>query len=319
VYRTTKEISNTKSTIGSFVVPVNAKTKSIIAASTASIQQSPEVLNEFPTSVHKILPARIALWDIYGGSMPSGWIRWLMEQFDYPISLIYADDIDKGKLKANYDVIVFVWGSIPGVTGGSGRSQAIPKADSIPAEYRHTLGRISVDKSIPELRKFMEEGGNIVTIGSATNLAYHLKLPVSNALMDVVNGENKPLPRDKYFTPGSILKVHIDNKNAAAWGMGATSDVYFDESPVFDISPSALSKQEIVPLMWFGKEKPLRSGWSWGQSYLLGKVTGFMAQVGKGKLYAYGPEITFRAQSHGTFKLLFNQLYNVKFEATKIK
>ena len=31
--------------------------------------------------------------------------------------------------------------------------------------------------------------------------------------------------------------------------------------------------------------------------------------VGKGRLYAFGPEITFRAQSHNTFKMLFNQLY----------
>jgi hypothetical protein len=26
-------------------------------------------------------------------------------------------------------------------------------------------------------------------------------------------------------------------------------------------------------------------------------------------LYAFGPEITFRGQAHGTFKMLFNGLY----------
>jgi hypothetical protein len=53
----------------------------------------------------------------------------------------------------------------------------------------------------------------------------------------------------------------------------------------------------------------VRSGWAWGQSYLKNGVAAFDAQVGKGKLIAYGPEITFRAQTHGTFKLVFNQLY----------
>jgi hypothetical protein len=38
-------------------------------------------------------------------------------------------------------------------------------------------------------------------------------------------------------------------------------------------------------------------------------VAAFSATVGKGTLYAFGPEITFRAQTHGTFKLVFNQLY----------
>jgi hypothetical protein len=61
--------------------------------------------------------------------------------------------------------------------------------------------------------------------------------------------------------------------------------------------------------MWFSTDKPLRSGWAWGQSYLRDGVAAFEAPVGAGKLTVFGPEITFRAQSQGTFKLLFNQLY----------
>ena len=33
------------------------------------------------------------------------------------------------------------------------------------------------------------------------------------------------------------------------------------------------------------------------------------ATVGKGHVYLFGPEITFRAQPHGTFKFLFNGIY----------
>ena len=31
--------------------------------------------------------------------------------------------------------------------------------------------------------------------------------------------------------------------------------------------------------------------------------------VGKGKVFLIGPEITFRAQPHGTFKMLFNGIF----------
>ena len=33
------------------------------------------------------------------------------------------------------------------------------------------------------------------------------------------------------------------------------------------------------------------------------------AKVGKGKVFLLGPEITFSAQPHGTFKFLFNGIY----------
>lgn len=56
-------------------------------------------------------------------------------------------------------------------------------------------------------------------------------------------------------------------------------------------------------------EQPLRSGWAWGQAYLRSGVVAFKADYGKGKLYAFGAEITFRTQPYGTFKFLFNGLY----------
>ena len=54
---------------------------------------------------------------------------------------------------------------------------------------------------------------------------------------------------------------------------------------------------------------PRRSGWAWGQGYLDGGGAAAEAKVGKGMLYLFGPEITFRATPHGTFKFLFNGIY----------
>ncbi len=65
----------------------------------------------------------------------------------------------------------------------------------------------------------------------------------------------------------------------------------------------------IRPVAWFDSPTPLRSGWAFGQGYLDGGVEVIDATIGKGKLYMFAPEITFRAQPHGTFKFLFNGLY----------
>jgi hypothetical protein len=256
----------------------------------------------------KIKPARIALWDNYGGSMQSGWTRWMFEQYHFPFTVVYPQEFDAGDLKSKYDVIVFVGGAIPGVAGRGGRGGGGFGGfgqDNIPAEYSKMTGRISADKTIPQLKAFLEAGGNIVTVGSSANLAYHLNLPVKNALVDA---SGAPLPGDKFYVPGAVLRVAVDNTDPATWGMEKETDVLYDNSPAFKLDADAASKG-VKPLMWFATDKPLRSGWAFGQKYLKDDVTAFSATVGKGNLYVFGPEITFRAQAHGTFKLLFNELY----------
>jgi len=116
------------------------------------------------------------------------------------------------------------------------------------------------------------------------------------------------LSRDKYYIPGSVLQVSVDNTNPLAYGMPDKVDVFFDNSPVFRLKPEA-SLKGIKPVAWFDSAQPLRSGWAWGQKYLQDGVAVIDAGFGKGKLLLFGPEIAFRAQPHGTFKLLFNGLY----------
>jgi hypothetical protein len=311
VHRITNVASGSAYSNGSFYIPSTSKSKALIDKIAAANNVQLMAASQKPKALIKIQKARIALWDTYGGSMPSGWVRFILEKFDYAFDVIYSKDIDTGNLKSKYDVIVFVGGAIPavGATTNAGFGFNNPNPDSIPAGFRNRLGRITAGKSIPQLKIFLEEGGNIITIGSSTQLAYHLKLPVSNAMTEIINGEVKPLGRDKYFTPGSILQMMVDNSQTATAGLNKLTDVFFDNSPVFKLNPDAVSSGIVKPLAWFGNDKLLRSGWSLGENYLKNGITAFEATVGKGKLYAFTPEITFRAQAHGTFKLLFNQLY----------
>lgn len=255
---------------------------------------------------------RIALWDTYGGSMSAGWVRWILEQHQFTFSLLYAKEIDLGNLKSKYDVIVFMGGAIPGLKGHTvSRDDSFerePKEADIPTEYHAQMGKIT-EKSIPSLKAFLEAGGDIVTIGSSANLAYHLGLPVRNALVEMVAGKERNLPGEKFYIPGSVMQVAVDPDTRANWGMSTKADVYFGMSPVFKLQPDAIAQQVVKPLAWYASDKTLRSGWAFGQAYLQDGVAAFEAKVGAGKLFVYGPEITFRGQTHSTFKLLFNQLY----------
>jgi hypothetical protein len=313
VYRITKqEGSDGLVKAGSFFVSSGGKSIQVLEKAAADYGVNISAVSKKPAGASKkITAARIAIWDQYGGSMSSGWTRWILEQFQFLYTVIYPKEIDGGKLKDKYDVIVFVEGAIPAATqsGRSGFREVASREEDVPAEYRNRLGQITAGKSIPELRKFIEQGGTVITIGSSTNLAFHLKLPVRDALVEMTNGKLTTLPPEKFFIPGSIMQVAVDSTSEISYGMSSKADVFFDSSPVFKIAPEAISSGEIRPIAWYPSEKTLRSGWAWGQEYLQDGVAAFLAKVGSGTLVAFGPEVTFRGQTHGNYKWLFNEFY----------
>jgi hypothetical protein len=261
----------------------------------------------------RLQPLRIGLWDQYGGSMPSGWVRWLLEKFEFPFKVVYPATLDAGNLNKKYDVLIFVRGAIPLSDRPDEtrrwNSSPQPKPESIPPEFRKRLGKVTVAKTVPKLLEFMKNGGTLLAIGNSTSIGYHADLPISNALVEKLkDGKEKPLPREKYFVPGSILQVSVDNTNPLACGLPEKVDVSFNDSPVFRIKPEAAQKG-VRSVAWFENKNPLRSGWAMGKHYLQGGIAVIEADVGQGKLFLFGPEITRRGQPHGTFKFLFNGIY----------
>jgi hypothetical protein len=287
-------------------VVAGARTRARLEEIAKSIGVSARAVATKPSSALKLAKPRIGLWDQYGGSMESGWTRWILEQFEFAFDRVYAPALDAGGLNAKYDALIFPNGGIPSAQGGGrgGRGGALPSEADLPAEYRPQLGRVTADRTIPALRAFVEQGGTIVAIGaSAASLAQYFKLPVSDHLVE--NGT--PLPRAKYFVPGSVLAARVDVSHPIAAGMNERTDVFFDNSPVFSLAPGA-EQAGVRRIAWFDTATPLRSGWAWGQSYLAGGAIALEARFGKGRVLLFGPEILQRAQPHGTFKLLFNAL-----------
>ena len=187
-------------------------------------------------------------------------------------------------------------------------SDEAPVPDRLPTEYRGTTGVISRARTLPQLKQFVEDGGTLISIGDSTSIGAALGLPITSALVETSSeGASRPLTREQFYVPGSVLRVRVDNSTPLGYGFESEVDVFFENNPAFRIAPDA--SRDIRRVAWFAGGSPLRSGWAWGQALLKDSVAIVDAPLGRGRVLLFGPEITFRAQPHGTFKFLFNGIY----------
>ena len=309
---------------GTHFIPARPSTLPKLQKLASDVGLSFEAVTAMPGGEALMLrPLRIGLVDRYGGSAPSGWIRYELEKFEFPFTQVFPPTLDEGNLAQKFDVIVVPSDLIPAAAAPASGGDAPPAAavapQNVPPEYRERVGAITREKTLPQLKKFMEDGGTVVAIGNSSSFALALGLPLASALIErSPDGKETALPGTKFYVPGSVLQAAVDNTNPLAFGMSDKVDFFFENDPSFKLKPDAQSKG-VKAVAWFDSDKPLRSGWGWGQGYLKDSVAVVDAQVGKGKLFLYGPEITYRGQPHGTFKFLFNGIYYGRTETVQLR
>ncbi len=243
---------------------------------------------------------RIALWDRYGGSMPSGWTRKILEDFGFDFTVVFPQEITSNRLSSDYDVLILEDGAVPDF----GRQMRGIDPDRIPQEYQNRLGAITIEEGIPEILAFVEQGGVVIAIGGSAVLGYHAGLPISDHLMEA----GRPVTRDEYFTPGSIHSIKLESSSPLTHGLGEHLDVIISHSPVFSLNEGH-EEQGVRRVGWFDTSQPLKSGWAWGQERMENGTALLEVQLGAGKMFLFSPKITFRAQSHAAFPLLFNGIF----------
>ena len=223
--------------------------------------------------------ARIALVDRPGGWSTSGWIRWLLEQYEFPYDLVLSGEWESTVFDS-YDIVILPGEAVVGV------------ASELPART-----------SVAALVALAQRGGTVLAMGQASSIGRLLGLPISYPLAS--------LPVSVFNVPGSVLQAAVDPAHPLAAGLGPDVHVMFNNNPVFRLRPYPESRG-VRPIAWFDSTTPLRSGLAVGQDRLDGMVAGLEAPLGRGRVVLFGPDITFRAQSHGTFKFLFNTIHDSK-------
>jgi hypothetical protein len=284
---------------GSIYVPAGGKAQDILATAAQQLGVTVTSVAKAPvTPALQLHAVRVALWDRYGGSASSGWIRWVLERYEFPFERVYAQSIDRGDLGDRYDVLI-----LP----DEAELQRVDRTPlTIPSQYRNETGVLTAERSVPALRRFVEGGGTIITIGQAAKLARSLGAPIEHIAFDGAgSGDDGGVS-----IPGSVLRVQVDNTSPIGFGFEQEVDVFFDNSPVFRVlDPRATTVAR------YG-DSALRSGWARGQQQLSGGAAVIDAPVGRGRVLALGPHVTFRGQSQATFKFLFNAIYYSKVQAT---
>ena len=164
----------------------------------------------------------------------------------------------------------------------------------MPPEFTGGLG----GEGVKALREFVEDGGTLVFLNRASDFAIEqFQLP----LRDVTAG----LPRNKFYAPGSIMRIELDTSHPIAKGMSKESIAWAEDSPVFEV----LDQPAVEVIAWYSKDKdPLLSGWLLGGDRMKGKAALVEIAMGKGRMILFGFRPQYRAQSLATYPLFFNAI-----------
>jgi len=259
-------------------------------------------LAQAPQGTSPMKTVRVGLYKPWLASMDEGWTRFVLEQYGFEMKNVDNKTVRAGNLNTAFDVIVIpdvekeviIDGKPPRRDEGAMRYWA-----EFPSEYAGGIGR----EGVTALKTFVEQGGTVVTLASGGELiADEFNVPVRNALARVRS--------DEFSCPGSLLRVNLDTTHPLNWGMAETAAAFVGEAIAYQTAvPGAELDRAVVAWYPEDEEDILLSGWMRGADKLTRRAAAVTFNVGKGKIVMFGFRPQFRAQTEGTYKMLFNALH----------
>jgi len=237
---------------------------------------------------------RVGLYKSWMASMDEGWTRWVLDDFKFPYVSLGDSAVRAGSLRRRFDVIVIPDLSLREVRDGM-------SAEQVPPRYAGGMGA----EGLAALKQFVEEGGHLVLVDGATELA-PAALGIDVKLVTAGGGRAVAADTEQIYAPGSILRVAVDRTHPVARGMADSAAIYFVNSTSLELpagSPArAIARYPSRP------ESILLSGFLQGAPKLAGKVAAADVALGSGRVTMFGFRPLYRGQSYGTFRMFFNAL-----------
>jgi hypothetical protein len=249
---------------------------------------------------------RLAIYQPWTASMDEGWTRWVLEQFEFDFKVLHNAEIRAGQLEKSYTHLILPSLSSRVILEGRRKGE-------VPPEYAGGLGT----EGVSALNSFVQNGGVLIAVENSADFAIeYFGLPLKNIIEPrrQSRSETEPSPaqsdRVRVYSPGSILKVAVDGSRPEAFGYDQEAAIFSYFSPVFEITKPEAQGQavKVYNLAWYPAYNPLLSGILLNGEKLQHKSAAVACEVGRGKVVLLGFDAIHRAQSHGSFKFLFNPI-----------
>jgi len=295
---------------GSFLVDGKAYEK--LKAAVVPLGLTAVALTEKPTvASHEAALPRLAVYSTWGSTQNVGWVRYAFDQYETPYDLILKDEVKKGGLRAKYDVIVvpsqgrsaknFVF-DIP----MNGKPLPYTKTAEYPTQgaygsspdIRGGLGLSGLE----ELRKFVAEGGVLITLGEAS------AVPGEYGITPQVEVSR---PSKAFYAPGPIVTAKIEKPtNPVFYGYTEPTTTVRWASTVMLALP--FREQQNVLMTFPGGDKAVQSGLMVGASEVKDRPAIVDLPVGQGQVLMFATNPVYRWQNFGEYRMLYNALFSYK-------
>lgn len=293
---TVRDVNGFAYSPGSIVVPQSKAADPIVVAISRDLGlRADGVKGKPPRDADPIGRARTAVYAPWFDNLDEGWTRWLLDSYGFPYTTIRDADVRAGQLRTRFDAIVLPGAPLDRLLNGNA-------AGSFPAEYVGGLG----ETGAAALHAFVEQGGTLLTLGQAGELAIRT---FALALRDVAQGASG------FFCPGSLVRVRLDVTRPLAFGMPAdgaafcaSSAAYVDTSQDVSREGSTATAPTIDAIARYGRQDVLLSGYLDGAEVIADQAAVIEVRVGAGRVVLFGFPPHHRGQSLGTFRLFLNAL-----------
>jgi hypothetical protein len=249
----------------------------------------------------KMHDVRVGLYKPWLASIDEGWTRWLMDQYKFNYKSLDNKTIKAGKLRDSFDVILIPDVNKNVIVDGKPKQENTDMKywEEMPPEFSGGIAK----EGVTALKEFAENGGTIVTMGDGGELlADEFNIPVRNSLSGVKG--------DEFNCPGSLLKIELDQASPVNYGMPKEVNAFVDGSIVYQTNiPGGGVERSIIAKYPEDLEDILVSGYLKGGERLENRAAAVSFTYGKGRLIMLGFRPQHRAQTEGTFKMLFNSIY----------